>query len=102
MKRQVLQIDERVDEQRLAQFASELAKASPVVLNTVGERFRHQEPADFYEGLLAGFVASYVIMTKLDVISGIQVLGINLAFTADLVQQNRKTQPPKANEDNKN
>lgn len=92
------QPDKRITDPCVVQFASQVTRVPPSSRQLVGERYAHAETPDFYEGLAAGFAAAYQMVTRLPLPGGIHALGVNLAYTAQIVTTNRtasgKLRPP--------
>lgn len=81
----MLQIDQRLQESQIGQFASQTEHLSPVLKNFLLESFSGAESPEFYQGLAAGLAAAYQL-TSIE--NGRTYLGAALATAAKQIQAN--------------
>lgn len=72
----MIQLDERIDDERLRQFASQLAAIPNDRKRMIEEMIVGDKTPDFYLGLCAGLAASYQIASQPN---GQQLIGACLA-----------------------
>jgi len=59
----MMQIDERFDEARLRQFATQITKAGPNVRNGLEQSFLFEQGPEFYHGQAAALAFAYCAAT---------------------------------------
>lgn len=77
----MLQIDARVPNETLTQFASQVKGLQPQVRNFMAESLVGDQPPEFYAGLAAGLVAGYQYAGTGP--GGQEFIGLALATVAD-------------------
>ena len=75
-------IDTRIGGAR-TQFATQLGYVPQEALNSIKELFVNDETPDFYEGLLAGFVAAYQIVQHYPHNKSSQCIGAIIAYISN-------------------
>ena len=81
----MFQIDERVDYQRIQQFASQISNLSKRLETELAENFTGDESDDFYAGLVAGFANSLSVFQNLELseTDKSSLIGAIVAFISD-------------------
>ena len=82
----MFQIDERIDNARLQQFATQIAHVSDAEKELFESNFSNAQSDDFQAGLLAGLAGTYQIMsTKMSPQDKFNLIGHLVAFVADKI-----------------
>ena len=81
----MIQIDQRLKESQINQFASQAELLSPALKNFLLESFSGAETPEFYQGLAAGMAAAYQLTSIND---GRHYLGAALATAAKQIKYN--------------
>lgn len=83
----MFQIDERIDYQRIQQFATQVTNISNRLHTELEENFDGEETDDFYFGLVAGFANSLSISQneELSDVDKQSLVGAIVAFVADKI-----------------
>lgn len=81
----MLQLDERIDDQRLMQFSSQLSAAPKDQIGMLNELIVGDKSHDFYLGLCAGLASSYQI---LETDNARNLIGLCLAAASKHVLEN--------------
>ena len=85
-------IDEKIDDARIVQFASQAKYITENVRNEFDRFFTGRNSVDFNQGLLAGYANSYVMMIKIDPDSEItKTTGLIIAYIAEKILQTKST-----------
>ncbi len=78
-----LSLDEKIDEARVRQFASQMAEVPTSSKAWFEETFSGEHSTEFYEGLLAGYANMHVMVTNLSPEKLKQYSGPIVAFVAE-------------------
>lgn len=83
----MFQIDERIDYQRIQQFASQVSSVSKRLMVEMEENFVGDRSDDFYHGLLAGLANSFSLLqsSELSESEKQSILGALVAFVSDQI-----------------
>lgn len=81
---QMFRIDGKITDELLRQFASQVNDISPEIIKLFESLFSGREQKSYYEGLLAGYVNSYSLLSRQD--TSLQQLAAIVAFVASKIQ----------------
>lgn len=81
----MIQIDERIDQARLAQFAAQAKQLPFATRHFMQESFKCAETPEFYAGLIAGLAAAYQLAS---IDNGQQFIGAALATASEYISIN--------------
>lgn len=82
-----LSLDEKIDQARVRQFASQIAKVPQNVRVWFEETFSGQQSTEFYEGLLSAYATAYVMAQGLSQQDLTATTGNLVAFVAKELQK---------------
>ncbi|MDG2470798.1 MAG: hypothetical protein P8M80_16070 [Pirellulaceae bacterium] len=83
----MFQIDEKIEYQRIQQFASQVSNISNRLTNELEEHFENDQSDEFYSGLLAGYSNAFSAIQndELSESDRQSLLGALVAFIADKI-----------------
>lgn len=81
-----MQFDKRVGEER-KQFATQVSTIGEPLLTELKAGFEGDKSSEFYEGLLAGYAATYQIITVLPTETHNITIGALIAYISEVLEE---------------